>query len=435
MSDDKLERTGKAFSRRTVLKGSAAVAGVAVGSGAVSGFPTIWAQNIKDVTLRFVGSGVTHQAPWKAQIEKDLGFKTVFTVTDFDTVKNRGITQPRSYDLLEPTFNNFRAMWPTGVFQPIDSTRLKLWDEAIDLYKAPGKIWPDASFGQGSNPSLTLYTDEEGSRGFKTPGTSKWLTAVPSQHNADTLGYNLDLTGRKLDTWAELVSDEWTGKVALQLLAEIALMDVGMALEAAGLVAYENKGNMTRDEIDKTFAIMNDLKRGGHFRGFWLTFGESVNLMLSKEVALQSMWSPAVSVVKAQGINAVYADLKEGYRAWTIGFQLPRHLQGLKLDAAYEFFDWLYSGWTGAYMARQGYYMPTPNRTKEFLSADEFGFWYEGKPAQGVIKDPFGNDVEQAGAVRDGGEYKNRMGRVAVWNSEPDELVYMTDKFDEFQAI
>ena len=152
MSDDKKARTGKAVSRRTVLKGSAAAAGLAVGSGAVSGFPTIWAQNIKDVTLRFVGSGVTHQAPWKAMIEKNMGFKVDFTVTDFDTIKNRGITQPRSYDLLEPTANNLRAMWPTNVFQAIDSTRLKHWDEAIDLYHAEGKIWPDASFGQGQNP-------------------------------------------------------------------------------------------------------------------------------------------------------------------------------------------------------------------------------------------------------------------------------------------
>ena len=38
-------------SRRQVLRGAAAIAGAAIGSGAVRGFPTIWAQNIKDVTL------------------------------------------------------------------------------------------------------------------------------------------------------------------------------------------------------------------------------------------------------------------------------------------------------------------------------------------------------------------------------------------------
>ena len=43
------------LTRRRLLKGGAAVAGVAAGSGAITGFPTIWAQNIKDVTLTHVG--------------------------------------------------------------------------------------------------------------------------------------------------------------------------------------------------------------------------------------------------------------------------------------------------------------------------------------------------------------------------------------------
>jgi putative spermidine/putrescine transport system substrate-binding protein len=49
--------TGKTgISRRSVLKGGAAFAGAAIGSGAITGFPTIWAQNIKDVTLRQFGT-------------------------------------------------------------------------------------------------------------------------------------------------------------------------------------------------------------------------------------------------------------------------------------------------------------------------------------------------------------------------------------------
>jgi putative spermidine/putrescine transport system substrate-binding protein len=41
--------------RRRLLKGAAGVAGAALGSGMIKGFPTIWAQNIKDVTLTHVG--------------------------------------------------------------------------------------------------------------------------------------------------------------------------------------------------------------------------------------------------------------------------------------------------------------------------------------------------------------------------------------------
>jgi putative spermidine/putrescine transport system substrate-binding protein len=53
---EKTKRTG--VSRRTVLKGAAAASGLAAGSS-IGGFPTIWAQNIKDIVLRHAGPPVT----------------------------------------------------------------------------------------------------------------------------------------------------------------------------------------------------------------------------------------------------------------------------------------------------------------------------------------------------------------------------------------
>ena len=432
MNKDKTLKVGGAPSRRSVLKGTAAVAGVAAGSGVLTGFPTIWAQNIRNITLRHVGTAVTHVEPFREMAEKALGLKIEFTVLDFNSVMNRAITQPRSGDLFEPAYNNLRRVWPTGNFQAVDTSRLKYWDEAVDL--GPGKIWPDAGFGQGQNPSLVQYTSKMDGRDFVKAGTTKYMTAVPSQHNADTLGYRPDLVGRKLESWSELISSEWRGKVGLQIFPEIAMMDLSMALEAAGEAAPVDKGNPTRAEIDAMFKVLFELKSQGHIRAFWSTFAESVNFMLSGEVVLQSMWSPAVTVVRSQGVPAVYADLKEGYRSWTIGYVIPKHLEGLKLDATYEFFDWLYSGEAGAFFAKQGYYMPTPNRTKEHMTADEYGFWYEGKAAQGDILDPFGNPMEKPGTVRDGGSYRSRMGNVAVWNTEFDEFTYLNDKWNAFQA-
>jgi putative spermidine/putrescine transport system substrate-binding protein len=78
-------------------------------------------------------------------------------------------------------------------------------------------------------------------------------------------------------------------------------MDAIMALEAAGIVKYGDKGNPTKDELAKTIAKLIELKKAGHFRALWNTFDESVNLMAAGEVVIQSMWSPAVTAVKAQG--------------------------------------------------------------------------------------------------------------------------------------
>ena len=42
--------------------------------------------------------------------------------------------------------------------------------------------------------------------------------------------------------------------------------------------------------------------------------------------------------------------------------------------------------------------------------------------------------IETAGAVRDGGSFTDRMGKVACWNAVMDENQYMVRKWNEFIA-
>jgi putative spermidine/putrescine transport system substrate-binding protein len=110
------------------------------------------------------------------------------------------------------------------------------------------------------------------------------------------------------------------------------------------------------------------------------------------------------------------------------------HLSGLKLDAAYEYLNWYQSGWQGGFIAKQGYYTSVPETAKQFMTQNEWDYWYEGKPAQEVIKDPYGNVMEQPGRVRDGGSFWERMGHVACWNTLMDENRYMIQRWNEFIA-
>jgi putative spermidine/putrescine transport system substrate-binding protein len=71
---------------------------------------------------------------------------------------------------------------------------------------------------------------------------------------------------------------------------------------------------------------------------------------------------------------------------------------------------------------------------KNYMTADEWGYWVEGKPAQGDIIAPDGKVMEKAGAVRDGGSFEERMGKVACWNSVMDEDRYMVRRWNEFIA-
>ena len=257
---------------------------------------------------------------------------------------------------------------------------------------------------------------------------------IPTIYNADTLGYRPDLVGRKIESWAELFNAEFKGKTSILDIPSIGIMDAAMVTEAAGLMKYGDKGNMTKEEIDKVTDILKEQKKAGQFRAFWKTFDESVNLMSSGEVVLQSMWSPAVTAVKAKGLQCVYAPLKEGYRAWGGGLGLSKGLEGIALDAAYEYINWWNSGWAGGFVGRQGYYSSIPDNAKKFMSAAEWDFWYEGKPAAEDVVDPFGKKLEAKGASRDGGSFADRMGRVACWNSVMKEQDYLVKKWNEFIA-
>ncbi|MDF1586915.1 ABC transporter substrate-binding protein [Marinimicrococcus flavescens] len=419
------------LTRRRLLQTSAATAGAAVGSGLVTGFPTVWSQKLKDVTLLHVGSSYSAIIDIARQASQDLGFKIEMQSVNGDALVNRVVTQPSTVDIADLEYWAVRKVWPRGVLQGIETAKIGRWDKISPLF-TQGK-YPDGREVtlEGTAPYEVQYTEEKEGNRFAA-GPTDHATLLPQIYNADTLGIRPDLIGRPIESWSELLNPDFAGKVALVDIPSIGIMDVAMALEAKGEMTYADKGNMTKEEIDKTIAALIDLKRQGHFRAFWNSFDQSVNLMASGEVMIQSMWSPAVTAVRTRGIDCQYVALKEGYRAWAAGLGLMRHLDGLKLEAAYEYMNWYLSGWQGAFIARQGYYTPVLETTKAAMAPDEWGYWYMGEKAEEPVKDPYGNVMEKAGAVRDGGSYEQRMGNIACWNTVMDENVYMVRKWNEF---
>ena len=421
------------LSRRDLIKrGSAIALGTAVGSQAITGFPTIWAQNIKNVTLRQFGTGVSNINAIAKKAKEDLGINLELTALDTDATAQRVVTQPKSFDIADIEYFTLKKVWPSGNMQPMDISKLKYFDKIAGTFK-DGKLTPSSSIAQGTAPHTVSFTDGPNSKSFSKTMTN-WYTMVPTIYNADTLGIRPDLIGRPINSWTELLNPEFKGKASILNISSIGIMDAAMVCEAMGEVQYGDKGNMTREEIDKTMAIFTEAKKAGQFRAFWKTFDESVNLMASGEVVIQSMWSPAITKVRSMGLPCIYQPLKEGYRSWGGGLGLARNLSGLELDAAYEYINWYLSGWVGGLLMRQGYYSAAPETSKLHMSDDEWGFWYEGKAAKNDIIDPFGNKMEPAGAVRDGGSFLERMGNVKCWNSVMDENRYMVRKWNEFIA-
>jgi spermidine/putrescine-binding protein len=178
------------------------------------------------------------------------------------------------------------------------------------------------------------------------------------------MGYNPKSTGRSIESWAELLNKDFKGKVALVNIPQVGVMDAALAIEARGLKKFGDKGNMTKPGIDFLIDYPIPLKKAGHFRAFWENFGQSVNLMVNGEVALESMWSPAVAAI----------------------------------------------------------------------TAEEWDYWYDGKPAAKDLADPFGTIIIKKGDVRSGGSYWNRYSKINVWNSIMQENDYLVKRWSEFLA-
>ena len=414
------------FGRRSALQ----LAGAAIGSGAVGGFPTIWAQKIKDVTLRQFGTGVSNLNAIAEKVKQDLGFTLQMTALDTDAVTQKAVTQPKSYDVADIEYFLCKKVFPTGVLQPMDTRKITNYDKIVPIF-ITGKLTPASQVAQGTAPHTVGFVESKASTKFASQPT-EWMTLIPTIYNADTLGIRPDLVGRPIRNWKDLVDPAFKGKTAILSIPGIGIMDAAMVMESLGRIKYGDKGNMTRAEIDTTVAFLIETKKAGQFRAFWKTFDESVNLMASGEVIIQSMWSPAVAAVRSKGISCTYQPLAEGYRAWGGGLGIAKHLTGLELDAAYEYINWYLSGWVGAYLNRQGYYSAVLETAKQFMSPDEWAFWMEGKPAKTDILSPEGKVMEKAGAVRDGGSFEERMGHVACWNSVMTEDRYMVQKWNEF---
>ena len=434
-----------AVTRRTFLRGSAALGAAALGAHAGAGSSDAHSGSgvmtkrsafpapafLQGTTLRVVGTGVTLLDQIREQAEQDLGITLEYDVRDGLSAQQIAVTQPQAWDVYDQWFNSVKIVWGAGVCQPVDVTRLPQWENVSPLTKV-GKINDDAKIGDGDAPVRLLYVQPDGSL-LSDP--TEQVSMLPLTFNVDAFGYHSEeVSNDDAQTWAIFFDPDYKGQVGLYNDPATGLMDLALGAQAAGLATFDNIGNMVREEIDTILALLIEQKQAGQFRAFWNSFDESVNLMASGEVVVESMWSPAVTALRVRGVPVIYASPREGYRGWHGGIMINSQASGATLDAVYEYIDWWMNGWAGALVARQGYYFSIPENAREHLSQAEWDYWYGGQQAAEDMLAPDGGVVAKQGEVRDGGSYETRMSNIAVWNSVMDEHQYLVSKWNEFLA-
>jgi len=417
------------ISRREFFKKSAGIGAVAASTLT---FPAILHARNKYPTIKVLGTHVTLQEQIRLKAQKDLGINIEFFPGGSAEVMLKASLDPSSFDLYEQWSNSIRPLWEADAIQSIDTKKLTYWNEINSLSKT-GKISPDAKVGAGDAPNKILFIQEDGSLG---PKLTEEISFMPYLHNVDSFGYNSAVIPKGIpyetESWGWLLDEKNFGRVALVNEPTIGIFDAALAVEAKGLMTFKDIGDMSRAEIDRLFEILIDYKKKGHFRGVWSSVPHSIALMANNEVDIESMFSPAVSTLNGMGVPCVYAAPKEGYRAWHGVQCLSSACEGERKDAAYQYMNWWLSGWAGAFIARQGYYISNPQRARKQMSVEEWDYWYQGKAASMDLKGTDGKVSVKKGEMRTGGSYLRRHENIAVWNTVMPNYDYSLNKWNEF---
>jgi putative spermidine/putrescine transport system substrate-binding protein len=467
------EERRRGMTRRDLLVRGGAGAAAISGVGALAGPAAAKLQSSRVTTLTMISLGVEWPTGAQAQAEKDLGVKFNIQLMGTNAQVQKSITAPDSFDIGGLYNYQMFPIWPTGNFQPVDRLKIKAWNDFYPIF-TKGKVLVNSKSctpGQGDAPFRTLFLDPTHSTGLpltkEGPKSNKqivqwwneatnrpnggkpqprWILGPPAHFNMDSMGYNGDVI-KKAPTqvhWGELLNPAWKGRVALLNDPGIALEDAGNAVKSLGIMTFGDLGNMTKPEIDRLIKVLITYKKKGQFRAFWNTFNESVNLMASKEVVIESMWSPAVALLIAQGVNVRYAKPPEGMRGWCSCQAIPKHVTGAQLSAVYNYLNWMYDGFLGALIMRQGYYIANGKKLLGWINSKgstgappftstEYDFWYNGKPAPQDLPGITGHvgDIKK-GQTRDGGSFLVRSCNYSSWNSFFAQNVYQVKRFNDF---
>ncbi|MCU7555416.1 extracellular solute-binding protein [Alteromonas sp. ASW11-19] len=409
--------------RRTLLKGGVYCLAAGV---------TPFAIGKPKPLIRVMGTHVTLQESLRKQAIEDLGIDLRFEPKGSAAVLQKASMNPASFDLYEQWSNSINILWRSKAIQPIEKKRLTYWDEINPLSKT-GKVTPNANMGAGDAPHKILHIQNDGTLGTTHTDTISFL---PYVHNVDSFGYDTSRVAEDLtagdESWGWLLDSRFSGQVGIVNDPTIGLFDLALAAQAKGFVSFNDIGAMTREELDALFTVLIELKQLQHFSGFWTSVPESVQFMRSKRVTIESMFSPAVSALNGQNIPVRFAAPKEGYRGWHGVMCLSAATQGRNKDAAYEYMNWWLSGWPGAFIARQGYYISNPQRSAQYLTQAEWDYWYQGLPASEPLTGTDGKVSVQPGEQRSGGSYEDRFSNVAVWNTVMPTYEYSLQKWYEF---
>ncbi len=259
----------------------------------------------------------------------------------------------------------------------------------------------------------------KGKPGFQFIGFNDEVYGVPTVLQGDSFAYLPEKTG-PLDSYAALFDPKWKGYVALEDNYTTAAQKTALYLKKAGLAQIGNPDDMTKEEFKTVIDFLVDQKKKGQFRVIWNSFEQAVNLIVNKEVYVIDCWEPMVFVAKSKGVDAVYADPKEGYLLWAMAAYLVKNPNRSEeqTKAAYQLLDFMLGGWYGATLTKLRGYMTNPQAV-DYANANPSEF-----PAE---------DAKRVADITENVKRKFQAG--GTWqNRWPTEVEFYESEWSRFKA-
>ncbi|RWR05363.1 ABC transporter substrate-binding protein [Paenirhodobacter populi] len=374
--------------------------------------------------LRVISRGEFVPPQIRARLARDLDFDIEFIVLDSTRSLQQVMTEPESFDVYHQ-WHTSDLIWTARCIQGIDLRRI----DTGNLLKAAAR----ARSGVTHTVFDRLFVQDDGSLG---PEPGDTIAVLPALHGVDGFVWRPShapaLRPGERESWGWLLDPRWAGHVGLIADPVLGIIEAALATEAQLGQPFGDIGNLTIDEVDTIADYLIHKKKIGHFKDTWTSQAEAVRLMRRGSVTIQSLFSPAVSQLRAEGMQLAVADPAEGSRGWHSDLCISAAAEGERVDAAYAYLNWWQNGWAGACLSRQGYYFIFPELARPHLSAAEWDYWYDGQPASEPLCGPSGEVTIREGHRREGGSYRARMASARVWNTFMDEHTHVTRRWQEF---
>lgn len=202
----------------------------------------------------------------------------------------------------------------------------------------------------------------DGTPGFQFIGYDGNVYGIPTVLQGDSFAYLPGETGQ-LSSFGALFDRKFKGYVSIEDNYTTAGQKTALFLNATGEADIADPADMSPEEVKTVVDFLIEQKKAGQFRVIWSSFEQAVNLLTSKEVHVMDCWEPMVFAARDQGVDAKYAQPKEGYLLWAMAAYIVNNpnMSDADLAGTYDLLNFMLGGWYGATITLKRGYMTNPN--------------------------------------------------------------------------